>query len=102
MPDNLEIIKIAKRTAYRYEPSKHAATSDTYTFTTNSLLIFIEQIANRNKDTKRMDWLADRDNKIGNVMLPQECIEAGLLDGLRGMIDEAMNIDQTTMAEHNE
>ena len=53
-------------------------------------------------DTKRMDWLADRDNKIGNVMLPQECIEAGLLDGLRGMIDEAMNIDQTTMAEHNE
>lgn len=48
--------------------------------------------ANALMDKKRLDWLADPENKIGNVMLPQECIEAGLIDGLRGAIDEAMKL----------
>ena len=50
--------------------------------------------ANALMDTKRLNWLADPENKIGNVMLPQECIEAGLIDGLRGAIDEAMKMEQ--------
>ena len=26
-------------------------------------------------DTVRLDWLADRHNKIGSVLLPRECVE---------------------------
>lgn len=50
--------------------------------------------ANAKTDKKRLDWLGDPENKIGNVMLPTECIEAGLIDGLRGAIDEAMKMEK--------
>lgn len=88
-------LELAHRTAWRYKKSSDPHHSDTYTFNENTLLQFADQVvkANGSMDTKRMDWLADPDNKIGNVMLPQECVEAGLLDGLRGMIDEAMELD---------
>lgn len=41
------------------------------------------------EDTKRLDWLADRDNHIGNVQLPAECVEQHL-DSMRDAIDAAM------------
>lgn len=43
-------------------------------------------------DTVRMDWLADRNNIIGNVQLPTVCVMNNLHD-MRGAIDEAMRLD---------
>jgi hypothetical protein len=42
-------------------------------------------------DTVRLDWLADPANKIGNVILPTECVEQHL-DSMRDAIDAAMRI----------
>lgn len=40
-------------------------------------------------DTVRLDWLADKHNKIGSVLLPRECVEKHL-DNMRDAIDAAM------------
>ena len=42
------------------------------------------------QDSKRIDWLADKDNHIGNVMLPTECVERNL-HSLRAAIDDALH-----------
>ncbi|EGF11290.1 hypothetical protein HMPREF9123_1096 [Neisseria bacilliformis ATCC BAA-1200] len=42
-------------------------------------------------DTERLDWLADRDNHIGNVQLPAECVACNL-HSLRDAIDMAMRM----------
>jgi len=41
------------------------------------------------KDRRRMDWLADPENKIGNVQLPTEIVKANR-HSLRDAIDAAM------------
>ena len=41
------------------------------------------------QDSKRIDWLADKTNAIGNVQLPTECVERNLYS-LRAAIDDAM------------
>lgn len=46
------------------------------------------------KDKARIDWLADVDNKIGNVQLPRDIVERNL-SSLRDGIDEAMLIEST-------
>lgn len=53
-----------------------------------------QKVKELEKDKARLDWLANLDNKIGNVQLPIECIIGGLDGGLRGAIDEAMEIEQ--------
>ena len=45
-------------------------------------------------DTMRLDWLADPANKIGNVILPTECVEQHL-DSMRDAIDAAMQMQAT-------
>jgi hypothetical protein len=42
-------------------------------------------------DTVRLDWLADKHNKIGSVLLPCECVEKHL-DSMRDAIDAAMQL----------
>lgn len=42
-------------------------------------------------DTVRLDWLADKNNNIGRVLLPVECVEKHL-DSLRDAIDAAMKL----------
>ncbi|HET9819599.1 MAG TPA: hypothetical protein VFP92_10580 [Rhodanobacteraceae bacterium] len=42
-------------------------------------------------DTRRIDWLANMDNKVGNVQLPRECVEPNI-HSLRAAIDAAMEI----------
>lgn len=42
-------------------------------------------------DTVRLDWLADRDNYIGNVQLPAECVACNP-HSLRDAIDMAMQM----------
>lgn len=42
-------------------------------------------------DTVRLDWLTDRHNKIGSVLLPRECVEKHL-DNMRDAIDAAMKL----------
>jgi hypothetical protein len=41
-------------------------------------------------DKQRIDWLADVNNNIGNVMLPTECVHDNIDGGLRAAIDAAM------------
>jgi len=48
-----------------------------------------EDVRVLNEDRKRLDWLADKDNKIGNIQLPTKCVE-GNLSSLRDAIDDAM------------
>ncbi len=45
-------------------------------------------------DTVRLDWLADKHNKIGSVLLPRECVEKHL-DNMRDAIDEAMRLTES-------
>jgi hypothetical protein len=42
-------------------------------------------------DTVRLDWFADKHNKIGSVLLPRECVEKHL-DNMRDAIDAAMKL----------
>lgn len=49
-------------------------------------------------DAARLDWLADRDNTIGNVQLPTVCVMNNLHD-MRAAIDEAMQLDQAAWDE---
>ena len=44
-------------------------------------------------DTVRLDWLADRDNHIGNVQLPAECVACNL-HSMRDAIDMAMQMSK--------
>ena len=46
-------------------------------------------------DKARLDWLSDRDNAIGNVQLPTECVTRNL-HSLRAAIDDAMNLPLAT------
>ena len=46
------------------------------------------------KDKARLDWLADLNNTIGNVLLPRDIVERNL-GSLRDGIDEAMLIEST-------
>ena len=43
------------------------------------------------KDKARLDWLADVNNTIGNVLLPTDIVERNL-GSLRDGIDEAMKL----------
>lgn len=42
-------------------------------------------------DAVRLDWLADKHNKIGSVLLPRECVEKHI-DNMRDAIDAAMKL----------
>ncbi len=44
-------------------------------------------------DKRRLNWLADKDNHIGNVQLPRECVERNV-HSLRDAIDDAMKISE--------
>ena len=44
-------------------------------------------------DKKRLDWLADRDNLIGNVQLTTDCVMQNM-HSLRSAIDAAMRLPQ--------
>lgn len=43
------------------------------------------------KDKARIDWLADVNQNIGNVILPRDIVERNV-HGLRSAIDEAMEM----------
>ncbi len=49
----------------------------------------VHELKKLHKDKIRLDWLADRENKIGNVQLPTLCVEANFTD-MRAAIDAAM------------
>lgn len=48
-------------------------------------------------DKARLDWLADRNQSIGNVQLPAECVIKNL-SSLRGAIDDAMALSNKASA----
>jgi hypothetical protein len=52
----------------------------------DALLGEIERLS---ADKKRVDWLADKNNTVGNVQLPSACVIAHP-DSLRAAIDMAM------------
>lgn len=47
------------------------------------------ELAEAKKDTARLDWLADVENRIGNVILPRSIVEQNL-DSMRHAIDATM------------
>jgi len=49
-------------------------------------------------DKRRMDWLADLDNRFGRVQLPRVCVETHP-DDMRAAIDAAMVLDQLARAD---
>lgn len=51
-----------------------------------------DALAGAEADKARLDWLADRENTIGNVQLPTMCVMNNM-SSLRGAIDEAMRLD---------
>ena len=53
--------------------------------------VLADEVIKLRKDAKRIDWLADVNNRIGNVQLPIECIENNP-DSLRAAIDMAMGM----------
>jgi len=53
------------------------------------LNVTFDRIEKLEADKKRIDWLADKDNEIGNVQLPTACVENNL-SSLRDAIDAAM------------
>ena len=50
----------------------------------------------KSEDARRLDWLADPSNAIGNVHLPKGCVETN--ESLRGAIDMAMRMDKAPNA----
>ena len=50
------------------------------------------------RDAKRIDWLADESNTIGNVELPTDCVMSNL-GSLRGAIDSAMAMGAAIASE---
>lgn len=50
---------------------------------------YAKEVQALRKDAKRLDWLADPENNIGNVQLPSECVERNT-HSLRDAIDDAM------------
>lgn len=59
------------------------------------------EVAEPRKDRDRLDWLADRDNPIGNVQLPTVCVMNNM-ESMRGAIDEAMRLDPELWAAISE
>lgn len=56
-------------------------------------MVLAEEVRRLRADEKRIDWLADRDNHIGEVLLPIACVESHV-DSLRDAIDAAMAIGE--------
>lgn len=52
----------------------------------------VDRVLAAHPDTKRIDWLSDVNNHIGNVHLPTECVTRNP-DSLRAAIDAAMELD---------
>lgn len=57
-----------------------------------------EEIETLRADWARLEWLADRENGIGNVQLPTMRVVNNLHD-MRAAIDEAMQIDPKEWAD---
>ena len=53
------------------------------------------------KDAKRMDWLADPENTVGNVQLPTEAVTANL-HSLRDAIDAAIEMSANAGGKRHE
>lgn len=56
------------------------------------------ELAELRKDKTRLDWLSDRDNQVGNVMLPSWAVEENL-HSLRAAIDAVMASQQESNQE---
>ena len=54
------------------------------------LVLTSDEVDEMEKDKARLDWLADPENHIGNVMLPVGVVQKNL-DSLRAAIDAAMS-----------
>ena len=50
-----------------------------------------QEIEDLNKDKKRLDWIADRNNNFAALQLPKQAVENNLHD-MRAAIDEAIRL----------
>jgi hypothetical protein len=93
--ENNDILELAHRVAWKYKHSADSHHSDTYTFNRGGMLDFSRRLLSESKDTARIDWLADKENLIGNVQLPARCVSENI-GSLRCAIDAAMQIGKET------
>ena len=87
-------IAIATLAAHRKQEGRCMSESDELT-ALQKLRVEIDQLKitfhEMIKDKARLDWLADVNNNIGNVLLPRDIVERNL-GSLRDGIDEAMKL----------
>lgn len=57
----------------------------------NALAVLQAAVPRLQRDARRLDWLADPAQSIGNVELPRACVEQNL-HSLRAAIDCAMDV----------
>lgn len=55
----------------------------------NDEVVPTDELLRLRADSRRLDWLADPANKLGQVLLPRRCIEENP-DSMRAAIDMAM------------
>lgn len=85
-------LSLAERT-FSTEVDEHLA-EDVIQFAQRLYSLYSAQQQENNallKDKARLDWLADVNNNIGNVLLPRDIVERNL-GSLRAGIDEAMKL----------
>ena len=70
---------------------KRYTDSELQQFLSDGIAELQQENAELRKDKARIDWLADVDNSIGNVLLPTDIVERNL-GSLRDAIDEAMKL----------
>jgi hypothetical protein len=80
---NIDIVTRIKNHLRQLPP--HVARRETATLLRDA----VTEIENLTRDKQRLDWLADKENKIGNIQLPTVCVEANIND-MRLAIDAAM------------
>lgn len=59
----------------------------------NQMIDLEHKVMRLEADKRRLDWLADPANNIGQVMLPREIVERNI-HSLRDAIDEAMELKE--------
>ena len=80
--------------SYYYPLFEHLSREHGLTLVESELTEIVRIAEKLSADARRLDWLADRENEIGQVLLPREIVEKNLTD-MRRAIDEAMLLPNT-------
>ena len=91
-PDDVERLSAWSIDAYDQIKSLEAELADlklANSYNADVMEQLMDELAELRKDKARLDWLADKNNEIGNVILPAHCVRNNLTS-MRDAIDAAM------------